>query len=138
MAGVAGAATGPPGGAARASREFTVYGAPSPLRRMVATLLDNAVGHTEPTGRISVRVRAGERGVVELEVADDGTGFDPADRERIFERFAQSGLPAPHRFGLGLALAREIVADHGGTIRAVGGPGRGAVFTVRLPAAPPR
>ncbi|HEX4788187.1 MAG TPA: HAMP domain-containing sensor histidine kinase, partial [Actinospica sp.] len=116
---------------------FTVYGAPSPLRRMVATLLDNAVGHTEPTGRISVRVRAAERGVVELEVADDGTGFDPADRERIFERFAQSGLPGPRRFGLGLALAREIVADHGGTIRAAGGPGRGAVFTVRLPAAPP-
>jgi len=123
------------GGAA--SGEFTVYGAASPLRRMLATLLDNAVGHTGPDGRITVRLRAAERGHVELEVADDGTGFDAADRERIFERFAQSGRPRPHRFGLGLALAREVVGDHRGTIRAESRPGHGATFTVRLPAAPP-
>jgi two-component system, OmpR family, sensor kinase len=114
----------------------TVHGAESPLRRMIAALIDNAVSHTEPTGRIEVTVRRAERSVIELEVADDGTGFDPADRQRIFERFAQSGRPGPHRFGLGLALAREIAADHGGTIRAVGRPGHGATFTVRLPAAP--
>ena len=112
-----------------------VHGADSPLRRMVAQLIDNAVGHTEPTGRIELSVRRVDRGIVELEVADDGTGFDPVDRERIFERFAQSGDPGTHRFGLGLALAREIAADHGGTIRAVGRPGAGATFTVRLPAA---
>jgi len=114
----------------------TVHGAESPLRRMITALIDNAVGHTEPTGRIEVAVRQTERNVIELEVTDDGTGFDPADRQRIFERFAQSGRPGPHRFGLGLALAREIAADHGGTIRAVGRPGHGATFTVRLPAAP--
>jgi signal transduction histidine kinase len=113
----------------------TVRGAESPLRRMVATLIDNAISHTEPTGRIEVTVRQCERGIIELEISDDGTGFDPVDRERIFERFAQSGRPGPHRFGLGLALAREIAADHGGTIYAVGRPGRGATFTVRLPAA---
>jgi two-component system OmpR family sensor kinase len=114
----------------------TVHGAESPLRRMIAALIDNAVTHTEPTGRIDVTVRRAEHSVIELEVADDGAGFDPADRQRIFERFAQSGRPGPHRFGLGLALAREIAADHGGTIRAVGRPGHGATFTVRLPAAP--
>ena len=113
----------------------TVHGAESPLRRMILTLVDNAVSHTEPTGRIEICVRQTDRGVIELEVTDDGTGFDPADRQRIFERFAQSGQPGPHRFGLGLALAREIAADHGGTIRAVGRPGHGATFTVRLPAA---
>ena len=110
-----------------------VSGADSPLRRMVATLIDNAVSHTKPDGRIALSVRRAERGIIELEVADDGTGFDPADRERIFERFAQSGAPGPHRFGLGLALAREIAEDHGGTIRASGAPGEGATFTVRLP-----
>ena len=113
-----------------------VYGAASPLRRMIAILLDNAISHTEPTGGIEVRLHAADRGrSVELEVADNGTGFDPADGERIFERFAQSGHAGPRRFGLGLALAREIAADHGGTIRAFGRPGAGATFTVRLPAA---
>lgn len=121
--------------AADAACAFPVNGAASPLRRMIATLLDNAIGHTEAGGRISLRIRRADRGLVELEVADDGAGFEQADGERIFERFAQSGNPGPHRFGLGLALAREIAADHGGTIRAESRPGRGATFTVRLPAA---
>jgi two-component system OmpR family sensor kinase len=114
---------------------FLVNGAASPLRRMIATLLDNAIGHTEPGDRISLRIRSAERGQVELEVADEGTGFDQADSERIFERFAQSGQPGPHRFGLGLALAREIAANHAGTVRAESRPGEGATFTIRLPAA---
>lgn len=121
--------------AADAASAFLVDGVASPLRRMIATLLDNAISHTEPGGRISLRIRPAERGLVELEVADDGTGFDQADGERIFERFAQSGHPGPHRFGLGLALAREIAGDHAGTIRAESTPGLGASFTVRLPAA---
>jgi signal transduction histidine kinase len=120
---------------ADAACAFLVNGAASPLRRMIATLLDNAIGHTEANGRIRLRIRSADRGLVELEVADDGTGFEQADGERIFERFAQSGHPGPHRFGLGLALAREIAADHAGTIRAESRPGRGATFTVRLPAA---
>jgi two-component system, OmpR family, sensor kinase len=131
--------TGPgPGSRQGPGRAATaVHGVESPLRRMIATFIDNAISHTEPTGRIEIRVRPAERGVVELVVADDGTGFDPVDRERIFERFAQSGHPGPRRFGLGLALAREIAADHGGTISADGRPGQGATFTVRLPAASP-
>lgn len=123
------------GSAGSAGSAFLVDGAASPLRRMIATLLDNAISHTEAGGRISLRIRPAGRGLIELEVADDGTGFDQADGERIFERFAQSGHPGPHRFGLGLALAREIAADHAGTIRAEGRPGEGATFTVRLPAA---
>ena len=113
---------------------LTIKGARSSVRRMISTLIDNAVSHTEPTGRIEISLRQADRGIVELEVTDDGTGFDPVDRDRIFERFAQSGSPGPHHFGLGLALAREIATDHGGTIRAVGRPGAGATFTVRLPA----
>ncbi len=115
--------------------QLTIKGAHSPVRRMISTLIDNAISHTEPDGRIEISLRQAGRGIVELEVTDDGTGFDPADRERIFERFAQSGSPGPHHFGLGLALAREIATDHGGTIRAVGRPGAGASFTVRLPGA---
>ena len=119
------------------SSPATVYGAASPLRRMITTLLDNAVSHTDENGKIQVTLRSVDRGrSVELEVADNGTGFDPADSERIFERFAQSGHSGPRRFGLGLALAREIATDHGATIRAVGCLGSGATFTIRLPVAP--
>ena len=125
---------GPDAGRRPAGHATAVHGAESPLRRMIATLIDNANGHTEPTGRIELRISPAQRGMVELVVEDDGTGFDPKDRERIFERFAQSGHPGPRRFGLGLALAREIAADHGGTISAEGRPGQGATFTVRLPA----
>jgi two-component system, OmpR family, sensor kinase len=115
--------------------DLIVKGARSSVRRMISTLLDNAVSHTAPTGRIEIALRRADRGIAELEVTDDGDGFDPVDRDRIFERFAQSGSPGPHHFGLGLALAREIATDHGGTIRAAGRVGEGAAFTVRLPVA---
>ena len=113
--------------------QLAIDGARSAVRRMISTLVDNAISHTGPAGRIEISLRQADRGIVELEVTDDGDGFDLADRERIFERFAQSGNPGPHHFGLGLALAREIATDHGGTIRAAGRPGQGATFTVRLP-----
>ncbi|MFL6115887.1 MAG: sensor histidine kinase [Catenulispora sp.] len=116
-----------------AGEQLSINGARSSVRRLISALVDNAVSHTGPTGRIEISLRRADRGIVELEVTDDGAGFDPVDRDRIFERFAQSGTPGPQRFGLGLALAREIATDHGGTIRAAGRPGEGATFTVRLP-----
>ena len=116
----------------------TVIGAESPLRRMISALVDNAIGHTSCTGRIELALSSADRGQsVQLDVTDDGTGFDPADGARIFERFARGGEHDGRRFGLGLALVREVVESHGGTIRAEGRPGQGARFTVRLPAAPP-
>jgi two-component system OmpR family sensor kinase len=71
-----------------------------------------------------------------LVVRDDGAGFPAADAGRLFDRFAR-GHDDQRRFGLGvaLALAREVVAGHGGTIEARGAPGKRAVFTVLLPAA---
>jgi C4-dicarboxylate-specific signal transduction histidine kinase len=57
----------------------------------------------------------------------------PSDAERIFDRFAR-GHDDHRRFGLGLALAREVITGQGGTIQAHGVLGKGALFTVRLPA----
>jgi signal transduction histidine kinase len=65
-------------------------------------------------------------------VRDDGSGFDPRDARRIFDRFAR-GHDDHRRFGIGLALAREVISGHGGTIEAHGAPGHGAVFMIRLP-----
>ncbi|NRQ31173.1 HAMP domain-containing histidine kinase [Nonomuraea sp. NN258] len=129
--------------------EHVVRGVRTALRRVISALVDNALRHTAAGGHVLVTLRAGP-GVVLLSVRDDGTGLDPRDAERLFTRFARGdrgygpghGSNPGSGVGLGLALAREVVDAHGGTIAADGGPGAGAVFTVRLPAdqppAPPR
>ncbi|GGL94788.1 two-component sensor histidine kinase [Streptomyces fumigatiscleroticus] len=116
-------------------RPLFVDGIESALRRAVGELLSNAIGHTPPGGRIEVALtRAGGR--VELTVKDTGSGFDPAEAERLFERFHRGA--GGGRYGLGLSLLREVVTGHGGTVTATGRPGHGARFTIRLPeCAPP-
>jgi two-component system OmpR family sensor kinase len=109
-----------------------VSGVETALRRAVDELLANAVRHTPEGGRISVRV-APRAGHAELVVADTGEGFDPVEAPRLFDRFHHG--QGERRFGLGLALVREIVTGHGGEVEATGHPGRGARFTLRLPLA---
>ncbi len=106
------------------------------LEQVVRNLVDNAVRHARSQVSLSVRREAG--GVV-LEVADDGAGVAAEDRERIFQRFVrlqESRDRASGGAGLGLAIVREIVLAHGGTVEAGENPdgAPGARFTVRLPA----
>ncbi|WP_433172749.1 sensor histidine kinase [Actinoallomurus sp. CA-150999] len=110
-----------------------VRGVEPALRRVVTSLVDNAFGHTAPGGHITMTLSR-DGAMVELEVRDDGVGLDPRDAERLFTRFARGEHGAGRRFGLGLALVREVVDGHGGTIEVDGRPGAGAAFTVRLPA----
>jgi two-component system, OmpR family, sensor kinase len=111
-----------------------VRGREAALRRVLTALVDNALSHTAPGGHVTVELgRRAAPQQVTVVVRDDGGGFDPADARRIFDRFAR-GHDDHRRFGLGLALAREVVTGHGGTIEAHGVPGRGAAFTIRLPA----
>ncbi len=118
-----------------------VQGAPAGLRRVVVSLLDNAISHAKrPGGEVRLRVTAtaSARQAV-LEVRDDGPGLDPSGAARTFERFAHGPTTdGRRRFGLGLALVREVVDAHGGQIEAAGqpGPDHGAIFRVQLPAAP--
>lgn len=114
-----------------------VDGVASALRRVVSALVDNAVGHTPPGGRITVSVTAPERSVVRLTVADTGVGIAPSEVERVFGRGTHGNTGSGRRFGIGLALVREVVEGHGGTVTATGAPGEGAVFTVELPALTP-
>ncbi|MEV5751088.1 HAMP domain-containing sensor histidine kinase [Actinoallomurus sp. NPDC052308] len=114
---------------------YAVRGVEPALRRVVTSLIDNAFGHIAPGGRITVTLTRSES-MVALEVRDDGVGLDPGDAERLFTRFARGEHGTGRRFGLGLALVREVVDGHGGTIEVDGRPGAGAAFTVRLPAAP--
>jgi signal transduction histidine kinase len=115
-------------------RPYLVDGIATALRRVVAALIDNAVGHTGDKGAVTLTLREIlSTREIELTVADNGVGFDPADAERIFERFARGATGNGRRFGLGLALVREVVRSHNGTIAATSVPGNGATFTLRLP-----
>jgi signal transduction histidine kinase len=109
-------------------------GEPDALRRVVANLVDNAVRHARDRVRVAV-TRDGEQQLVT--VTDDGPGIPVADRERVFERFTRlDGARARDAggAGLGLAIVRELVDRHGGTVRlADAEPGTRA--EVRLPAA---
>jgi two-component system OmpR family sensor kinase len=117
--------------------EAWVEGTPSALRRVVLSLLDNAVAHAaHPGGEVRLVV-CRDRAETVLEVSDNGSGFDQDMAQRLFDRFARgSAAGGRRRFGLGLALVREVIAAHGGQVEADTRPGRGATFRVHLPSAP--
>ncbi|GIE53667.1 two-component sensor histidine kinase [Amorphoplanes nipponensis] len=119
---------------AAAGGPAVVPGHRAALRRVLTALVDNALSHTPAGGHVSVTLGRRDDQVTVV-VRDDGSGFDPADAERLFARFARGGHGDHRRFGLGLALAREVITGHGGTIEAWGQPGRGAAFTIHLPGA---
>jgi signal transduction histidine kinase len=117
--------------------KLVVHGVPTSLRRALAALLDNALAHAQCGGTVTVSARR-VGAELELTVADDGTGLDPGEAERLQARYAR-GAKAGDRpgFGLGLALVREVLTAHGGSLAVSGRPGEGATFTMRLPAADP-
>jgi signal transduction histidine kinase len=107
------------------------------IEQIVANLLDNSLKFTPAGQPITVSVRR-EGGDAVLEVADEGQGIAPDMVDRVFDLFTQGPL-GPDRgkggLGLGLALVRRLAELHGGSaFSASEGLGRGAVFTVRLPA----
>lgn len=109
----------------------------SRLEQVLANLLSNAAKFSSPGGRIEVTVRP-DAGHAVLTVADDGVGMSPDLMARAFDVFVQgpTAIDRPQGgLGIGLALVRQLVTDHGGTVEAFSdGEGRGARFTVSLPA----
>lgn len=102
--------------------------------RAIANLVDNACKFTPRGGRVRVEARAVD-GRARVVVADSGPGLAPEDAARIFERFYRgSRTRAVEGFGLGLALASDIVRALGGTIAVSRTDGGGATFTIELPA----
>ena len=106
------------------------------IQQVVCNLLANAVKFTPSGGRVSVRLRR-TRNRMELEVRDTGMGIDPQFLPFVFDRFRQGAAGAAGRhggLGLGLAIAKQLVELHGGTISAESrGAGQGARFKVSLP-----
>jgi signal transduction histidine kinase len=105
------------------------------LRRVVDTLLCNAIVHADSRTPIVVRARM-VGGSIALTVADQGRGIAPEALATLFDPEPASGSRRGSHLGVGLALARAIAELHRGSLVAHSdGPGRGATFTLRLPVA---
>jgi CheY-like chemotaxis protein/anti-sigma regulatory factor (Ser/Thr protein kinase) len=106
------------------------------LQQVVSNLLGNAIKFTETRGHITVTVERRE-GLACVIVEDTGQGIAPEFLPHLFERFRQADSAASRRhggLGLGLAIVKNLVALHGGEVRAESdGVGRGARFSVVLP-----
>jgi signal transduction histidine kinase len=111
---------------------------PERLAIALANLVSNAIRHTPPGGRVTLRA-AREGDALRIAVGDTGEGISPESLPRIFDRsFTTSSADGgPRRHGLGLTIAREIVLQHGGELLAASEPGKGSVFTLVLPVVPP-
>jgi two-component system sensor histidine kinase HydH len=99
---------------------------PGRMREVVVNLVDNAVAAGAP---VRATVRA-DKGRLVIEVADHGPGVPEEERERIFEPFHTSKTQGT---GLGLAVVRRVIEQHGGTIAVLAHPGGGALFRAEIP-----
>lgn len=107
------------------------------IAQVISNLLNNAAKYTQQEGTIDLSASLEAHELV-LRVEDNGIGFPSDVASRLFDPFMQLRARAPSSFGglgVGLTLVQGIVALHGGTVEATSpGPGKGSVFTVRLPA----
>jgi PAS domain S-box-containing protein len=107
----------------------------SRLQQVFENLIDNAVQHSHPGGRVRIRsnpVEQGGRRWVELLVEDDGSGFPARDLDRVFEPFFTARRGGT---GLGLSIVQRIVEEHSGKVTAGNRPEGGAVVAILLPLA---
>jgi len=117
--------------------DLNVFGVESELYRLVANLLQNAIQYTPRGGEVVLSIRReGNHG--QLQVQDSGIGINPADQQRIFDRFFRTD-PGRSRSrggtGLGLSIVAAIVRRHHGQISVNSKIGSGSVFTVNMPLA---
>jgi signal transduction histidine kinase/tetratricopeptide (TPR) repeat protein len=110
---------------------------PTRLAQVVGNLLQNAAKFTPPGGRTTLSLERTDEDQVAITVRDAGMGIEPALLQQLFEPFAQAEQTLSRStggLGLGLALVKELVELHGGSVSAFSeGAGKGATFVVRLP-----
>lgn len=100
-------------------------------------LASNAVKFSAEGSTVALGSAAGD-GVVRLWVRDEGIGIDPADHDRVFDRFVRAERSGAEGSGLGLTIVRSIAQAHGGTVELDSRPGIGSTFTMVLPLDGPR
>jgi signal transduction histidine kinase len=104
------------------------------LRHVFINLLSNAAKYSEKGGAITLSAAAAPEGFVRFAVSDQGGGIPPEALGRLFERFYRVPGQSKPGAGIGLAIAREIVVAHGGSIACSSSPGEGTEFHFLVPA----
>ena len=130
---------------ARVKAVLLIRGDADKLAQVFSNLLDNAVKYSPPAGQVVLTSRLSDSWM-EVQISDTGPGITPDEFERVFDRFYQmdkSRHGNTHGVGLGLAIAREIVIAHGGSISVINRTNaeidhknsqeQGSIFIVRLP-----
>ena len=107
------------------------------LRQILLNLLSNACKFTK-AGEVKLKARrlVDGRDWIEVAVSDSGIGMTPEQQAKLFEEFTQADASTAQRFGgtgLGLAITRKLARLMGGDVTVTSEPGKGSVFTVRLP-----
>jgi adenylate cyclase len=115
----------------------TLFVDPMRLRQILLNLLSNACKFTKE-GEVSLRARrvGNGRDIVELAIADTGIGMTPEQLGKLFQEFTQAEVSTAKKYGgtgLGLAITRKLARMMGGDVTVASEPGKGSVFTVRLP-----
>jgi signal transduction histidine kinase len=109
-------------------------GDPARLHQVMSNLLVNGINYTDLNGRVAIDLAHGPHAVV-LTVSDTGCGIGADVLPHVFEPYIRAKDAPGEGLGIGLAIARQLVELHGGTIGAFSaGPGRGSEFVVTLPA----
>ncbi len=111
------------------------------IQRVLFNLLDNALKHSPSGGEIGLELSAPSAEWIEIRVSDEGSGIAQEDRSKIFDFMynkprGDSGFQEDSGIGVGLYFTRVTVEAHRGSIQAENRPGRGALFTIRLPVSP--
>ncbi len=112
--------------------DVMVWGDPQRLEQVFQNLLENALHHAPEGTSIKLTMRTQKHGIC-VDVTDCGNGIKPEDLPRIFERYFYRKSKGNPSSGLGLSIAKEIVAAHQGTLSASSEAGKGSTFTVYLP-----
>ncbi|MGO1874796.1 sensor histidine kinase [Agrococcus casei] len=120
--------------------DVEVLGDPHMLTMALNNLVTNAVSYSQEHTHVGVGARV-EGDLIEIAVTDKGIGIDPADQQRVFERFYRVDQARSRQTGgtgLGLSIVKHVVKSHGGTVSLWSRPGHGSTFTMRLPYVKPQ
>lgn len=114
---------------------YPIMGHPDRIRQVLINLTDNAIKYGEPGEEIRLRIYRQARSV-QIDVSNRGRGIDKEEMDNIFEPFYRADREQSAELGssgLGLAISKKIMEEHGGDIRVASRPGEETVFTVRFP-----
>ena len=127
---------GPAGEPGAPGPRWPVLADPQRLAQLLVVLLDNAIGYSHRGGTVQLRVQPAAPGTLQVEVADQGIGIEPAELPQVFERHFRGAAARRHRadgMGLGLAIARALAQAHGGSLELHSTPGQGTCARLVLP-----